>query len=231
VRTNHSHIKGDAGLLGETDGGGGAGVGDWNYDVGIDGMLNRKAGAEVFSEAVDVLAEDGAVLLCKVNVLEEAVSRCDVAGLDEEPARQAVFVERDNFAGFDFANEFGVYCIKCAGLTCDDVTAGFGFSDAQRPDAVWVASGLDSVGEKKQQRKCALEVLEDVGEGVGLGHMGGLGQQVRDYLGIGGRFEYTAVCLVFVAQHCSVYEVAVMSDCDLASRVFDEERLAVGRLG
>lgn len=40
VAANHTHIEGDAGLLGEADGGGGAGVGDGNDDVGFDGVLN-----------------------------------------------------------------------------------------------------------------------------------------------------------------------------------------------
>ncbi len=51
------------------------------------------------------------------------------------------------------------------------------------------------------------------------------------YFGIGCGFEYGAVGLVFVAEKACVYEVAVMGDGALASRIFDEKWLAVGGLG
>lgn len=98
---------------------------------------------------MDVFAEDGAVLLGEVDVLEEAMGGFDSAGCYEEPAGQAVFVERNDFARLDFADESGVNRIEGAGFACDDVAAGTGLPYAEGPNAVRVAGGLNPVGEKE----------------------------------------------------------------------------------
>lgn len=70
-------------------------------------------------------------------------------------------------------------------------------------------------------------MVEDVAEGVWFCDMGGFGQEVCDYFGIGGGFEYAAVGLVFVAEQTGVYEIAVMGNSALAAGVLDEKGLAV----
>lgn len=75
-------------------------------------MFYCEASSELFSKLVNVLAEYERVLLCEVDMLEDAVGWRDVTLWDEEPAMESVFVNGDDFTRFNFADELYSYGIE-----------------------------------------------------------------------------------------------------------------------
>ena len=106
-----------------------------------------------------VLTENYTVLLGEINMLENAVRRRHSTGCHKKPVAQTVFVQPDDFAGFDLTDELGVYCVQSAALAGNNVSAFFGLADAQRPDAERVSRRLNPVSVQKQKTVRPLQMI------------------------------------------------------------------------
>ena len=67
--------------------------------------------------------------------------------------------------------------------------------------------------------KIMQSILNAMGQRIYSAGMCRFGEQMRDYLGIAGRFEYTAVCFIFIPKKGSVYQIAVVCHRYLTSRI------------
>jgi hypothetical protein len=207
-------LEGDAGLLGEAQGGAAAAVGHRKDKVGVHRGFAGQLPTEVFADDVDRLAKHLARRVGEVDVLEDAVGHA-LGGLVEGSGVDAVVVDADDLTGLHLADVGGADGVEGAGFGGDAPGAVVGHSpDDQRPDPPGVPGRLDAVGEQEQEAVGALEVLENVGERVVLLDMGGLGEEVDDDLGVGGGLEDVAVLFVIPAQKLRVYKISVVGDGD-----------------
>ena len=96
--------EGDAGFLGVADGGRGAGLRHGDHEVGLTGCSRGQLAAHLHPGIVDGAAGDGGVRAGQVDVFEDAAGR---RRLGETLGAHPVLVDRDEFAGLNFADEGG----------------------------------------------------------------------------------------------------------------------------
>ena len=222
-------FKGDAALLGIAEGGGAAAVGDGHDDVGIDGGFDGELAAHALADFHDHVAEEIAGRAGEIDVLERAVRGVCGEAFREETAGHfgAGLVDGDDFAGEDFADVGGLDALQGAGFGGEAVEAVAGLADDEGAEAPGIAAAFDAVGKQKEEAEGSLQMAEDVGEGIGLFLVGGLGEHVDDDFGIAGGIEDVAPLLIFVFEFGGVDEIAVVGDGDLAADVFFEDGLGV----
>src|SRR5690606_38709993 len=75
-----------------------------------------------------------------------------------------------------------------------------------------------------------LQVLEQMGEWIGLFGVRGLGQQLNDNLGVGGGLEDMAKLFVLAAKQAGVDQVAVVGDGDGAEAILAQQGLGIAEL-
>ena len=145
--------EGDAGLGGVTDGGGGAGVGNGDDDIGIDGVLARQQAAEVFARFLHGPSEDDGIGPREIDVFKDAVGVIADGGV--ALASHALGADDDHLAGIDVAEIDGVDEIEGAGLGSEDV-AGIAagklhLAESERPETVGIARDDDAVLGQEDQ--------------------------------------------------------------------------------
>ena len=226
---NDAFFEGDAGFLGIAKGARSeAGVGDGDDDVGVDGGFAGKLPAHFLADVDDHVAEEIAGRAGEVDVFKGTVGRLGV-GFGEEAAGElgAGAVDGDNFAGLNFAEIGRLDALERAGFGGHTVIAVERAAEDQRTETPGITAGFDAIGEEEDERRSALQVAEDVGEGIGFFLVGGLGEHVEDDFGIGGGVEDVAELLVLGLDAGGVDEVAIVGDGDLAADVFLENGLGV----
>ena len=172
----------DAGFLGVAHGGGGAGFRDRNDDVRFLGVLAGQLAAHLHAGFVDGAAGDGGVRAGEVDVFEDAAGR---RGLGEALGADAVLVDRDEFAGFDFADEAGADGGQ-GGLLGGDHPAAFQPAEAQRADAVGVAGRVEGALVHEDEAEAALDLGQEFHGGLFEGLALFALQERRDQGGVRG---------------------------------------------
>src|SRR5215475_8699009 len=120
VVSDDAELEGNPGGIGIADGGGYAGVGDRDHDVGLDRRLPRQLGADSLPRLVDARPFDDAVGPREVDVLKNTEAP---AGRRERPQRMdAGAVQHDELAGLDVAHELRADNVEGAGFRRQDVT-------------------------------------------------------------------------------------------------------------
>ena len=174
---------GDAGLLGEADGGGRAGLGDGHHQVGVDGVLAGESAAHRDARLVDVAAGDGGVGAGEVDVLEHAALG---VGSGELVGAQAVLVDDDELAGLDLTHETGADRGECGVLAGDHPPAREPAED-QRADALRVAGGVQAVLVHPHEGEGTFELGQHLERSLLERRVGMVGEQRGDQAGVVGR--------------------------------------------
>ncbi len=230
VVADEAEVEGDAGFGGVAQGGGDAGVGHGDDEVGGDGGLAGELATHLIARLLDGAAEDAGVGAGEVDVLEDAGRLGGVAV--EEAAGDAVFGDHDELAGLDVALVLGMEEVEGAGFAGEDegVWSAVGAGDAAHgkgAEAVWIAGGEDAIARHHNDGEGAVDLAEGVGDAVDEGALGGVGDELDDDLGVGGGLEDGAVALESLAGGAKVDEVAVVGDGDEAAGALDGDGLGV----
>ena len=200
--------EGDAGFLGVTHSRGGARFRHRDDDVRFLGVFAGQLAAHFHAGFVHRAARNGGVRAGEVNVFENAAGR---RRLGEALRADAVLVDRDELAGFDFADEAGADGGE-GGLLGGNHPAAFQPAQAQRADAVGVAGRVEGALIHEDEAEAAL----DLGQQLHGGLLEGLAlfalQERGDQGGVRG------VALLHLAAEVSA--VAVL-----------DHRLELGRVG
>src|ERR1039458_1025604 len=215
ARLDHALGEGDPRLLGETDGRGGAGVGEGDDNVGVDRGLPGQLAAHLPSGLVEGLAAHDRMGPGEVDELEGAHRPPRL--FDRDPyAADAGSVDGDDLAGFDLANEVGADHVEGAGLAGDDVAASPGgvhvaeAAEAERPDAERVAGGDQRITGQEKQAICAVNPGQRPVEHDVQGGTGGADQQPSKDLRVTGGDELDTVSGEFFPDVARVDEVAIV---------------------
>ena len=169
VVADESEAEGDAGFGGVAHGGGDAGVGDGDDDVGGDVGLAGELAAHGVAGGLDAAAEDDAIGTREVNVLEDAARLLERGGVE---ARVNAFgADDDHLAGADVALVVGADEVEGAGFAGEDdglgaAVGGRDAAHAERTEAAGIAGGEDAVGGGHDQRERAFDAAQGVGHGV-----------------------------------------------------------------
>ena len=110
---DHALPVGDAGFLGVPDRGGCARFWRGDHEVGVDGVFARKLAPHLDARLVHATPVEVRVRAREVDVLEYAAL---ANGFEDLLATQAVFVDRDELAGRNFAHEARAANIEGGGL-------------------------------------------------------------------------------------------------------------------
>ena len=172
--------EGDAGFLGVADRRGGAGFRHGDDDVRFLGVFAGQLAAHFHAGFVHRAARNGGVRAGEVDVFENAAGR---RRLGEALRADAVLVDRDELAGFDFADEAGADGGE-GGLLGGDHPAAFQPAQAQRADPVGVAGRVEGAFIHEDEAEAALDLGQQLHGGLlqGLalfalqerGHQGGV---------------------------------------------------------
>lgn len=158
----------------------------------------------------------------------------------------AVFVNDDDFAGFDVADVFGVDEVEGTGFTGEDVGGvdalvemfsevgatgnGLGPSDftkAKRAKTVGIANADELILAHDDERVGTLDLSHDRFERVDAVAIMRARHEMKNDLAIDGGLENGALIFEFRAEAGGVCEVAVVADGDLAAGAIDDKRLGV----
>ncbi len=168
VVADEAEVEGDAGLGGVADGGGDAGVGDGDDEVGGDAGLAGELAAHLVAGLLDRAAEDAGVGPGEVDVLEDAGGGRDGL-LGVAAAGDAVFGDHDELAGLDVALVLCVEEIEGAGFGGEDEGVGCAVvagdaAHGEGAEAVRVAGGEDAVAGHHDDGEGAVDLGERVGD-------------------------------------------------------------------
>ena len=146
-------------------------------------------------------------------------------------AAQTLVVGNHDLTGLDIAHKLGTHCIQRAALTGEGPAGAIGqLADAERAEAVRIARG-DKLGVgHDDQTVSTLNVIHRAADShldIG-GQQTVLGQQVGNYLGIGGAVEDRTAHFQLAAQLGGVDQIAVVADSHGTLAVMQNHRLRVG---
>ncbi len=187
------------------------------------GMLPGELRAHAHARLVQQLAAHSRVRPGEVDVLQQA-ERAPLR-LDGTPRGDAGGVQPHDLARLDLAQELGADLVQRARFRGDDVAAAVDPSDAERPDAVWVADAEDRVPREHRERVRAVRTAHHLREALFPRGAGGGGDQLRQHLGVSGRLERDALRLEVGAEDVGVDHVAVVGERQLAALTVDEREM------
>ena len=218
----------DTALVAVADGGTAGAIGHGNDDVALGRRFPRELPTHLRPHDVDILPEYVAGRIGNVDVLEDTLRGSAFGRLGEELRRHAGVIDGHDLPRQDIANILCVNNVERASFRSHDPGAGVELPQAQWPEAARITYGDHLAVQKQQQTVSALQMAQHVREGIGLGHVRRLGQQVRDDFRIAGRQEDVSMLLIIVSQPCGIDDVAVMRDGHLPAGVVEEQRLGIG---
>ncbi len=205
-------------------GGGDAGVGDGDDDVGVDRAFAGEFGADFLAGAVDRRAFHDGVGAGEIDVFEDAET--GASGAEGFDALNAAVGDDDDFAGLHVAHKGGADDVERAGFAgqhpggfavCDGQVAENEGADAERvarADQGLVAEGDEGVG------------AGDLAQGAdqAFDHRGAAadGDEVDEHLAVGGGLEDAAAADEVALEGGGVGEVAVVGDREAAEDEFGE---------
>jgi hypothetical protein len=228
VVSDDAEFERHAGMLAITEGGGHAGIRHRHHDVDLDMAFARELGAKGFSDFVHRAAADDRIRPREVDVFEDAGPRR--LRWKRLVAVCALFIEYDDFAGFDVPDIFCADHVERAGLGRQDRTA-VEVAEHQRPDAERVAGADQLLVGQGHQRIGTLDRAQRLDETVDETTALGLRHQMQDHFGVGGRLHHGAVKNKLAAQRQAIGEIAVMADRKTAGIELGEQRLHVAQNG
>ena len=223
---DEGRVVGDARFLAEAERGVVAGVGHGDDEVGLDGVEAGQFAAHVRAHRADVDALERAVGPREIDVLEDAEAELVLRheGLDRA---QAVFVDDDDFARLDVADELRAGDDVEGAAFAREQPRAVDLADAERTEAERVAHADDFALAHQDEGKGALHLAERLDEDAVAEAVGRLGHEVEDDLAVDRGLEDGALGFQFVAQEVGVDQVAVVADGDLAARAIDDDGLGV----
>ena len=199
VVADQGEAKRNAALGGVAHGGGHAGIGHGNHEVGVHAGFARQLAAQFLAAGLHRAAEDQAVGTREVHVLEDA-ARLRRGGRIEART-DSLRADHDQFAGLHIAHVVGADQIERAGLGGKDdgvLLLSFERGNAahgQRPEAARIAHREDAVVAHHHQRKSAFDAAQRVGHGFGQRLLLGERDQVNDDFGVAVGLENRALTL------------------------------------
>ena len=222
--TNQTVLKRNAGAFGKAQCGRDPGVRHRNYNVRRHIRFLRQLAAERLAGAIDRVTVDLAVRAREVDVLKDAHGRLDFRERIE--GMQPFLVDQDQFSGLNIPDRLGADQIEGAGLRGHHP----GIADLpqrQRPKAIRIARGDQTVIGQKRHGKRAAHLLKRVDHPVEQGIRAGMSDQMDDHLAVGGGLEDRAVGLKFVPDHLRVDQIPVVGQGQIAEGKVDHDRLGV----
>ena len=126
----------------------------------------------------------------------------------------AVFIDYDDLARFNIAQEIRANRVKGAAFRCKHICAAARFSDAERAEPVRVAHADELGGRSEHQGICALKLVHRLAHRLFDGRR--LKPLLHDHIGDGlrvaGGLENGAAKLQLLPQLLGIYQVAVVRD-------------------
>ena len=152
-------------------------------------------------------------------------------GTVKETTMKSVLVEGDDFSRCDFTDELSIDNIKSAGFGGNYISAVLGATNTKRAVAVRIPGGFDTIRMKEKKTERTLQVIQNMGKGVGFSYVGGFSKEVNDDFAVAGSLEDVAIGFIFIPEQQGIDEITVMCDSDLSLGVFSHDRLGVFHAG